>query len=255
MASLDPNSPEALYAQQLAIFEQLAMYASFGYGASQGGGNNNAIVLPTVQPIPIDQYLNAGGLPATLFVTNMIAEQLIDNQPMILGAPEKRSYYETAALIVALWADNLESLTDKLITEFHSLSKEEKIARLMRDPRYFNRFGGYSISRQADELPTKPGWKWLDWFGHFNDNNFPWIYHDVLGWLYIYGPTDNQVWFYLPSAGWLGTSKEIWEDMDGKSSYLWLYENQTAKWIAFYLDKTTKGIFWDPMTEKYFTYE
>jgi hypothetical protein len=255
IASLDPNSPEALYAQQLAIFEQLAMYASFGYGASQGGGNNNAIVLPTVQPIPIDQYLNAGGLPATLFVTNMIAEQLIDNQPMILGAPEKRSYYETAALIVALWADNLESLTDKLITEFHSLSKEEKIARLMRDPRYFNRFGGYSISRQADELPTKPGWKWLDWFGHFNDNNFPWIYHDVLGWLYIYGPTDNQVWFYLPSAGWLGTSKEIWEDMDGKSSYLWLYENQTAKWIAFYLDKTTKGIFWDPMTEKYFTYE
>jgi hypothetical protein len=70
----------------------------------------------------------------------MIAEQLIDNQPMILGAPDKRSYYETAALIVALWADNLESLTDKLITEFHSLSKEDKIAKLMRDPRYFNRF-------------------------------------------------------------------------------------------------------------------
>lgn len=255
IASLDPNSPEALYAQQLAIFEQLAMYASFGYGASQGGGNNNAIVLPTVQPIPIDQYLNAGGLPATLFVTNMIAEQLIDNQPMILGAPDKRSYYETAALIVALWADNLESLTDQLITEFHSLSKEDKIAKLMRDPRYFNRFGGYSISRMANELPAAPGWKWLEWLGYFNDDGFPWIYHDVLGWVYVDGTSDDQIWLYLSSAGWLGTTKEIWESMDGESDYLWLYDNQAAKWVAFYLHKTSKATFWDPVTQKYFSYE
>jgi hypothetical protein len=255
IASLDPNSPEALYAQQLAIFEQLAMYASFGYGVTQGGGNNNAIVLPSVQPIPINQYLNAGGLPATLFVTNMIAEQLIDNQPMILGADEKRSYYETAALIVALWADNLESLTDKLITEFHSLSKEDKIAKLMRDPRYFNRFGGYSISRMADELPASPGWKWLEWLGYFNDDGFPWIYHDVLGWVYVDGTSDDQIWLYLSSAGWLGSTKEIWESMDGESDYLWLYDNQAEKWVAFYLHKTSKATFWDPVTQKYFTYE
>ena len=255
IASLDPNSPEALYAQQLAIFEQLAMYASFGYGVSQGGGNNNAIVLPTVQPIPIDQYLNAGGLPATLFVTNMIAEQLIDNQPMILGAAEKRSYYETAALIVALWSDNLETLTDKLIDEFHSLSKEDKIAKLMKDPRYFNRFGGYSISRMAEELPASPGWKWLEWLGYFNDDGFPWIYHDILGWVYVDGTNDDQIWLYLPNAGWLGTTKEIWEGMDGESDYLWLYDNQAAKWVAFYLHKTSKATFWDPVTQKYFTYE
>jgi hypothetical protein len=278
IASLDPNSPEALYAQQLAIFEQLAMYASFGYGVTQGGGNNNAIVLPSVQPIPINQYLNAGGLPATLFVTNMIAEQLIDNQPMILGADEKRSYYETAALIVALWADNLESLTDKLITDFHSLSKEDKIAKLMRDPRYFNRFGGYSISRMADELASSPGWKWLDWFGHFNDDNFPWIYHDRLGWLYVYGPTDNQVWFYLPSAGWLWTSKDIWQGMNEKSSFLWLYEQTNSRWVFLILDETlpidSQGnkfmdydqiplagdeevikTFWDSKLQKFFLYE
>jgi hypothetical protein len=282
IASLDPNSPEALYAQQLAIFERLAMYASFGYGMSQqGGGNNNAIVLPTVQPIPIDQYLNPGGMPATLFITNMIAEKLIDNQPMILGAPEKRSYYETAALIVALWADNLEALTDKLITDFHSLSKEDKIAKLMQNPLYFNRFGGYSITRLATEVSNAPGWKWLEWLGHFNDSNFPWIYHDGLGWLYVYGPTDDQVWFYLPSAGWLWTSKNIWQTMSSDSTFLWLYDQANTKWVFLILnetlpinpddlespsfkeypslpldsDKNFKRTFWDSKLLKFFLYE
>jgi hypothetical protein len=211
----------------------------------------------------------------------MIAEKLIDNQPMILGAPEKRSYYETAALIVALWADNLEALTDKLITDFHSLSKEDKIAKLMQNPLYFNRFGGYSITRLATEVSNAPGWKWLEWLGHFNDSNFPWIYHDGLGWLYVYGPTDDQVWFYLPSAGWLWTSKNIWQTMSSDSTFLWLYDQANTKWVFLILnetlpinpddlespsfkeypslpldsDKNFKRTFWDSKLLKFFLYE
>jgi hypothetical protein len=43
--------------------------------------------------------------------------------------------------------------------------------------------------------------------------------------------------------------------MDGESDYLWLYDNQAEKWVAFYLHKTSKATFWDPVTQKYFTYE
>ena len=260
IAAFDPNSPEAQFARQKQQFEELQRYAALGLFSTGNNGNGQngggtSIIIDDDYTIDIDDFKNKGGMPAALFVTNMISEQLIENRPLLDGAPNKRDYYETAALIVGYWGDNLESLTDEIIDKFHSLSTEDKISKLMKDPRYFNRFGGYSISRQATEVSTAPGWKWLDWFGHFNDDNFPWIYHFSLGWLYVYGPTDEQVSFYSASTGWLGTTKEIWEDMSGESMYLWLYDHQRANWVAFYLQKTSKATFWDPVTQKYFTYE
>jgi hypothetical protein len=267
IASFDPNSAEAQLARQKADFEELQRYAALGLfptnnnqnGNNNGNNGNNGDNGPTILIgdflVDEEQFLNAGGLPATQFVVNMITEDLIDNRPLIDGAPNQRDYYETAALILAYWGDNLESLTDELVNEFHSLSTKDKISKLMKDPRYFNRFGGYSITRLATELPAAPGWKWLEWLGYFNDDGFPWIYHDVLGWVYVDGTSDDQIWLYLSSAGWLGTTKEIWESMDGESDYLWLYDNQAEKWVAFYLHKTSKATFWDPVTQKYFTYE
>jgi hypothetical protein len=259
IASFDSNSPEAQLARQKADFEELQRYAALGLfttNNNQNNGNNNGPTL-LIGDFLVDegQFLNAGGLPATQFVVHMITEDLVNNRPLIDGATNQRDYYETAALILGYWADNLESLSWELVNEFHSLSTEDKISKLMKDPRYFNRFGGYSITRLATELPAAPGWKWLEWLGYFNDDGFPWIYHDVLGWVYVDGTSDDQIWLYLSSAGWLGTTKEIWESMDGESDYLWLYDNQAEKWVAFYLHKTSKATFWDPVTQKYFTYE
>ena len=42
----------------------------------------------------------------------------------------------------------------------------------------------------------------------------------------MYGLTDDQTWFYTPSTGWLGTTKEIWEPMTETSNYLWLWVNR-----------------------------
>ena len=255
LASFNPNSPEALYEQQQEQMRQIAMYASFGFGGNRGTGGTTTITIPSAQLLPLDQYLNPGGQQATLFLTNLIAEKLIDNQPMIYGAENKRSFYETAALIIALWADNLEVLTDELISHFHSLSTEEKISSLMKDRRYSDRFGGYSISRMATNLLGFSGWKKLDWFGSFNDDHFPWIYHASLGWVYVHGTSDDQVWFYLPDAGWLWTSEEIWEVMDETSNYLWLYEQSNSRWVAYYLEQPAGKIFWNPQSKSYFTYE
>lgn len=289
----DPNSQEAKDDQQQQMMQQLAMYSNFGFGGigggGRGGGNNNQFASlfggigannnQQNQQNQLTTYNNPGGQPAVLYIANLIAENKIDNLDMIMGAPEKRDYYETAALIVAYWGENLELLSDELISEFHSLSTKEKIAKLMKNKRYFNRFGGFSISRHAKELTSAPGWKWLDWFGYFNDDQFPWIYHSSLGWVYVYGISDDQTWFYMPSAGWLGTTKEVWHDMDEDSSHLWLYEHSTSRWIFLILDAyipidsnrddtfrddprlplvgdpEINRTFWDSTSQKYFIYE
>ena len=251
--------------QQRQMMQQLAMFSNFGAGGlggggGRGGGNNLNQFLPLLgggnnnqnqQTQPTYQ----SGQPAVLFVSNMIAEEQIDNLDMIWGAEPMRETYEVAALISSFWQDNLELLSDDLISQFNGMTTEEVISSLMKDSRYFSRFGGYSITRYGTELANAPGWKWLEWLGHFNEEKFPWIYHSGLGWMYVHGLTDDQTWFYIPSAGWLGTTKEIWEVMDETSNYLWLYEQSNSRWVAYYLQQPAGKIFWNPQSKIYFTYE
>ena len=122
----------------------------------------------------------------------MIVEEKINQQPMIYGAPEKRDYYKTAALISSFWQENLGVMSDDLISEFHGMSTEEIISTLMNDSRYTDRFGGISISRKAENIESAPGWKYLDWLGYYNDKDFPWVFHSELGWIYIHSPSGNE---------------------------------------------------------------
>jgi hypothetical protein len=245
------------------MMQQMSMYSNFGYGGVGGGvggggggaGNINPFAslfgnTNTQNPQQAAPTFR-NGEPAVLFVVNMIAEETINNLDMIWGAPSKRDYYETAALIASFWQDNLEILSDEIISDFHGQDKEVIISQLMKDPRYYERFGGFSITRNAEIVNTAPGWKWLYWLGHFNDKNFPWIYHQGLGWLYVYGPSDEQTWFYLPNKGWFGTTKDIWSEMSESSQYLWLYDQQNLKWIAYYLQQPEKQLFWDPQIQSY----
>jgi hypothetical protein len=263
----DPNSKEAQQDQRLMMMQQMSMYSNFGYGGVGGGvggggggaGNINPFAslfgnTNTQNPQQAAPTFR-NGEPAVLFVVNMIAEETINNLDMIWGAPSKRDYYETAALIASFWQDNLEILSDEIISDFHGQDKEVIISQLMKDPRYYERFGGFSITRNAEIVNTAPGWKWLYWLGHFNDKNFPWIYHQGLGWLYVYGPSDEQTWFYLPNKGWFGTTKDIWSEMSESSQYLWLYDQQNLKWIAYYLQQPAGQLFWDPQTQSYFKFD
>jgi hypothetical protein len=258
----DPESKEAQKDQQLMMMQQLSMYSNFGaggLGGGQGGGNINpfASLLGNTNNQNTQQTAPTfrNGEPAVLFVVNMIAEETINNLDMIWGAPSKRDYYKTAALIASLWQDNMGILSDKLISEFHGKSTEQIISELMKDSRYHSRFGGLSITRHATEVQSVPGWKWLHWLGHFNDEKFPWIYHSGLGWVYVHGPNDDQTWFYLQNGGWLGTSKSIWESMNESSQYLWLYEQNNSRWVAYYLEQPGGNLFWDPQTQNYFRYK
>ena len=42
------------------------------------------------------------------------------------------------------------------------------------------------------------GWEGLSWFGLFNTDSSPWIYHQMLGWLYPFGTSTESMWFWDP---------------------------------------------------------
>ena len=87
------------------------------------------------------------------------------------------------------------------------------------------------------------GWRWLDWFGYFNVNSFPWIYHSTLGWLYPYGTSTDSLWFWDPAMNtfwWTSAavypfvyrvSEEAWLYYQvGSSNPRWFYNYKTCKW-------------------------
>ena len=87
--------------------------------------------------------------------------------------------------------------------------------------------GAFSLSYSGpwqDAVDSGNGW-WYDWFGWFNTNAAPWIYHQTLGWLYPYGTSADNIWFYdadMNSFCW--TSQAVFPCVyrTGRNS-AWLY--------------------------------
>jgi hypothetical protein len=73
------------------------------------------------------------------------------------------------------------------------------------------------------------GWRHLAWFGTYNVNYAPWIYHQQHRWLYPVGDTAADMWFYsLDGMGWLWTCSTV---------YPWLYSLNQGTWL-YYLKGT-----------------
>ena len=209
--------------------------------------------------VRLQQFNLLGGLPSeVVFVELMVTEKLVEGTPLYLPYPFNRNKYETAVYISLLWQENMGGLTDKIVSQYSSLSRVRLISELMKNPRYFSRFGGFSISQDAVSYQDAPGWKWLDWLGHYNDSNFPWIYHAGLGLLYVHGPSDDVTWFYYPPAGWLSTMQEVRDSMgmdDGSSRWLHLYDQKQEKWVGYYLENPAGKTFYDYERNEVFSYE
>ena len=45
------------------------------------------------------------------------------------------------------------------------------------------------------------GWKRSSWFGDFNVNLYPWIYHAQHGWMYTFGTDPTSIWFWTSDLG------------------------------------------------------
>ena len=208
--------------------------------------------------VRLQQFNLLGGLPSeVVFVELMVTEKLVEGTPLYLPYPFNRNKYETAVYISLIWQENMGGLTDEIVSKYSSLSRVQLISELMKNPRYFSRFGGFSISQDAVSYQDAPGWKWLDWLGHYNDSNFPWIYHAGLGLLYVHGPSDDVTWFYYPPAGWLSTMQEVRDSMgmDGSSRWLHLYDQKQEKWVGYFLENPAGKTFYDYETNEVFNYE
>jgi hypothetical protein len=97
-----------------------------------------------------------------------------------------------------------------------------------------------------DATDVGNGWKWLDWFGYFNTNSNPWIYHQQHGWLYTFGTSTANLIFWDPNmnAFWW-TSHAQYPFIYGFSDGAWLfyevgssnprrfYNLSTGKWESF----------------------
>ena len=87
------------------------------------------------------------------------------------------------------------------------------------------------------------GWKWLSWFGSFNTNNSPWIYHEQHGWLCPFGTSTDSIWFWdsAMSAFWW-TSSTVYPYVyragdgawfyyqEGSSNPRWFYNFTMGQW-------------------------
>lgn len=86
------------------------------------------------------------------------------------------------------------------------------------------------------------GWRWLSWFGFFEEDGYGWIWHVEHGWMYADGDTTADIWFFTPDMGWLWTGNTTypsfyrWSDgawlwyLEGSVAPRWFYNFNTAAW-------------------------
>ncbi len=68
------------------------------------------------------------------------------------------------------------------------------------------------------------GWLWLAWFDYFNISQAPWIYHRTLGWLYPYGTSTDNIWFWDPGMNtFWWTSQTVYPSVYRSYDRAWLY--------------------------------
>jgi hypothetical protein len=70
------------------------------------------------------------------------------------------------------------------------------------------------------------GWRFLEKFGYYMDNQTNWIFHAELGWLYVLNPTiiESSTWMWNETLGWFWTGNKYAPDA---------YLNDFASWFTF----------------------
>jgi hypothetical protein len=70
------------------------------------------------------------------------------------------------------------------------------------------------------------GWRFLEKFGYYMDNQTNWIYHAELGWLYVLNPPmiESSTWMWNETLGWFWTGNKYAPDA---------YLNDFAGWFTF----------------------
>jgi hypothetical protein len=85
------------------------------------------------------------------------------------------------------------------------------------------------------------GWKYLDWFGYYlvSDSSSQWVYHSVLGWVYLTEMSMGSTWFYADKVGWVWTLPDVFPQgyLFKKGSWVYLEQSKyfdygQSEWLA-----------------------
>ncbi|MDC0548016.1 hypothetical protein OAO16_03555, partial [Opitutales bacterium] len=178
-----------------------------------------------------DRYFS-GELSVEL-IWRLATEVKTNGLPYILYTDDIRSsIFTSATLMSLLWQEKWNfSMND--IQKISNLSLSQKISYVMNDSLFYAKFNDLWKKSRIPNL-NYPFWKFEEWFGAFNDSQFPWIYHTRLGWLFCEGRSTDSVWFYSPKYGWLWTSRKISTILPPESkNYLYFYRHSGNDWIIF----------------------
>jgi hypothetical protein len=93
-----------------------------------------------------------------------------------------------------------------------------------------------------DATDLVDGWKQSSWFGDFNVNSHPWIYHAQHGWMYVFGTDPASIWLWTPDMGFLWT---------GSGVYSWLWSDQKGTWLWYQKGSTPPRWFYNWNLQKW----
>ena len=80
-------------------------------------------------------------------------------------------------------------------------------------------------TRERSTVDSDP-WRYIANFGYFTENNYPWILHSQIGWVYVSEPGgENSVtWMWNDDLGWFWTGRDYFPYFfaeDTNSWYTW----------------------------------
>lgn len=95
-----------------------------------------------------------------------------------------------------------------------------------------------------DATPEANNWNYTPWFGFFNGESFPWIYHQTLGPMYVTGSDNTALWMYFAPLGFIFTNKD---------TYPWFYDPQLDAWLFYDTSIASPQWFYNQSTTTWFS--
>jgi hypothetical protein len=97
----------------------------------------------------------------------------------------------------------------------------------------------FNLSKTASSL--NHDWYSNSWFGTFYATDLQWIYHRLLGWLYVYPVDDTSYWMWSDKYGWLwihslyypnlySNDLKVWLKVDTVTGLMSVFTKSTESW-------------------------
>ena len=177
--------------------------------------SNNAIIDTDSNTIVIENVTSVTAFDGTLQSTTDDNVVIVEQETISLYANDSTTHEITAE-------DSLVTITDTEI--FVDANEVEKTERIIAD-KIAPPSPPVVVNAWETCTPVESNWYHTDWFGYFfKMPNNGWIYHEILGWLYVdFASTFDSFWIYHEILGWHWSSREFFPYMYNSQSDSWVY--------------------------------